>query len=388
MPGSANRIESVADACHLAARRVPESIFDITKGAGSGETVAANIDAFRDAKFVPRVGEYHREIDLGVDVLGMHLAMPVIIAPTGNLRVFHKHGELGAAKAAQRAGIAIGISSGTGTAIETVAAQCERTVYQFYYVRDRDAGEYSVERAQHSGCRALIITLDVAGSLPPERSIAARSPSLLAMQSGALSMLRYLPQLLKRLPWLIDTLAQKDLLDSPMGMGRDGSRFNVLESVAHMRQRIAPAPSWADLPWIRRSWKGPLVIKGIMSVADARRAVAEGASAIVVSNHGGMLCDSLVPTMAVLPAIVDAVGDQVEVLVDGGVRRGVDVAKALASGARAVLIGRAALYGLSAAGEDGVVRILEILRSELEETLRTLGVSSVSELDRSLLFQT
>jgi isopentenyl diphosphate isomerase/L-lactate dehydrogenase-like FMN-dependent dehydrogenase len=380
-------IQSVADAKFLAERRLPRSIFQaIEGGSGPGATMRANARAFEHTTFRPHAGRWHPEVDLRTRVAGVELSLPVLTAPTANLRLFHRDGERGVARATGDAGTVMCVSSGTGTPIEdVVAAGTGPIFFQLYYLRDRSTAEFSIERAREAGCKALLVTMDAAGQVPTERPLRERSQFPMSARLSIPDMFRFAPQAVTRFPWVFDYLRDKSVLDVPMGRTREGKSMNFLEAFMTMSSGQSPHPRWEDLSWIRRLWPGPIIVKGILCVEDAQRAVDEGASGVVVSNHAGMQCDSYPASLRMLPHIVDAVGSRIEVLLDSGIQRGIDVVKAIALGARAVLIGHAYVWPLAACGEAGVRRILDVFRAEIAQTLRSIGAPSLAALDRSYL---
>jgi len=373
-------LTSVEEAKRIAKRRVPRSVFHYIEGGTEGEiTVRENLRAFEAVTFRPRAAVFAARRELATHVLGQELSMPVIVAPAGYIRMAHRDGEIGAARAAGLAGIAAGISTLAAYPIEAIAAASPGPVwYQLYFAGGRTGAELAIERARKAGCRALIVTVDLAAAAGRERRFRGGGlPTRVDLRNA----LRYAPELLPRPRWTLDFLRDGLRLEIPnVRSSPDGPPLSLAESSKSMRRA---APTWEDLGWIRERWQGPLIVKGILSASDARRAIDEGAQAIVVSNHGGNALDGTPATLRVLPEVVDAVGGRAEVLLDSGVRRGADVVKALALGARAVLIGRAYIWGLAAAGEPGVTRILEIFRDGIDRTLALLGCPSVAALDRS-----
>lgn len=386
---AAARIDSVADAQALARRRLPTSLYQAVEGgAAKAVTQSRNEAAFDDVSFRPRAGVWSPTLDLGVKVLGQDLSLPLIIAPTGNLGVYHRDGERGVARAAVANGAAMCVGTLSGTPIEDVAAAAgpgASLFYQLYFLRDRDTVEYAIERAKQAGCKALVLTLDGASHVARERPAHERVLPVFEARSSLWNMLRFAPQAAGSLAWVRDFLRDPGLLDAPMARSRAGETMDFLQAFGQVFVNHLPPPTWEDFVWIREAWGGPIVAKGILSADDARRAVDAGASAVVVSNHGGMTCDGAPASLRVLPGIVDAVGGQTEVLFDSGVRRGLDVLKAVALGARAVMIGHAYVWPLAAAGEAGVARILSLFRGEMEQGLRYLGCPSIGALDRSYL---
>jgi isopentenyl diphosphate isomerase/L-lactate dehydrogenase-like FMN-dependent dehydrogenase len=375
-----SRVINIADLRRLAERRTPKVVFDYLDGGAEAEiTLRENCRAFERVTFRPRQAVAFERCDVGVRVLGADIAFPAILAPVGYSRMMHPGGEVAAARAAGAAGTIYVLSTISGHRMENVkAATAGPAWYQLYLVGGREAAEGAIERARQAGFSALVITVDTAVAGMRERDPRNGMKELL---SGSVwQKILFLPQVLSRPAWLAGFLLDGGLpkLENIVVPGQGPMPLtDVTAALARS------AVTWADLRWIRQSWSGPIVIKGILLAEDARRAVDEGAAAIVVSNHGGRQLDSVSPTIRALPKVVAAIQGQVEVLMDSGVRRGSDIVKALALGARAVLIGRAYAYGLAAAGQPGVQRALELLRDDVERTLRLLGCSSVKELARS-----
>lgn len=379
----------MADAQALARRRLPTSLYQAIEGGAAGAvTQRANEAAFDDVTFRPRAGVWSPKLDLSVSVVGQALSLPIITAPTGNLGLYHRDGERGVARAAAAGGAGMCVGTLTGTSIEEVAAAAgpgAPLFYQLYFLRDRDTVEYAIERARAAGCKALVLTLDGASHVARERPARERVLPVFAARSSFANMLRFAPQAAGSLAWMRDFLRAPGLLDAPMGRSRAGETMDFLQAFGQVFVHHLPPPTWEDFAWIRQAWGGPVIAKGILSPDDARRAVDAGAAAVVVSNHGGMTCDGAPASLRVLPGIVDAVGSEIEVLFDSGVRRGLDVLKAIALGARAVMIGHGYVWPLAAAGEAGVARILALFRAEMEQGLRYLGCPSIAALDRSYL---
>lgn len=379
---SPSRVLNVADLRRLAEARVPRPVFDYLDGGADGEvTLRENCRAFEDIIFRPRQAVEMEHCDLRTTVLGNDISFPAMLAPVGYSRLMHPGGEVVAARAAGEAGTGYILSTISGHRLEDVKAGTKGfTWYQLYLAGGRAAAEGAIDRAQKAGLSALVVTIDTAVAGLRERDPRNGVPQLLG--NGLVAKLPFLPQLLTRPGWLISFLLDGGVprLENVVIPGRGPlAMVNVAESLSR------GAVSWNDMRWIRECWTGPIVIKGVLIADDARRAIDEGASAVVVSNHGGRQLDCVSPTIRALPEIVAAVGDRIEVFMDGGVRRGGDIVKALCLGARAVLVGRAYAYGLAAAGYAGVARALEILRSDVERTMRLLGCASVKELDRSYI---
>jgi L-lactate dehydrogenase (cytochrome) len=372
-------IVNIEDFRRAAQRRLPRSVFEYIDGGAEGEvTLRENARAYEDISFHPRSAVDTPSPDLGTTVLGTPIAMPVILAPVGSSRMFWPRGEAVAAAVAGEAGTIYSLSTLSGTRLEEVKAATKGPAwYQLYLCGGRDIAAGSVQRAKDAGYSALILTIDTAVAGMRERDSRNGSKELISRRIWP--MLPYLPGILSRPSWLRGYLADGGLMKFPNVMLPDGP-MPYADVAAALAQSTV---TWDDLKWIRKIWDRPIVVKGVQIADDARRAADEGVNAIVVSNHGGRQLDTVWPTIRVLPEVVKAVGDRMEVLVDGGVRRGGDVVKAICLGARAVLIGRAYAYGLAAAGSFGVSRSLEILRADIHRTLKLLGCPSVKELNRS-----
>lgn len=356
-------------------------VFDYIDGGAEDErTLRANEAAFAELTWRPRSAVVHPEVDLRTTVLGHELSLPVILAPVGSSRMFWPRGEAQAAAAAGEAGTVYTLSTLSGTRMEEVReASSGPCWYQLYLCGGREVGLEAVARAKACGYSALVVTIDTPVAGMRERDVRNGSAQLIARRFP--DVVPFLPQVLVKPGWVLDFWRDGFPMDFP----------NILLPEGPMpyadigAQLAAAAVSWDDVAWIAEAWDGPIVVKGVHTADDARRAVDVGASAVVVSNHGGRQLDGVAATLRVLPEVVAAVGDRVEVLLDGGVRRGGDVAKALALGARAVLVGRAYAYGLGAAGREGVAKAIDILRTELERTLKLLGCPSVHDIDASYL---
>ncbi len=374
------RAINIEDLRSLAHRRLPQVVFDYIDGGAEAEvTMRENRCAFEAVTFRPHQAVSNPPCNLRTRILGHEISMPVLLAPVGYCRVMHPDGEIGAARAAGAAGTACILSTVSGHRLEAVkAASTGPMWYQLYLTGGREPGENALRRAQSAGYSALVISIDT--NVLGLREREARGGMQALLRGSPRSKIPYLPQLFAHPRWLTRFLLDGGLPTMPNIVMPDGRELRV--SHAHSALRRGHFV-WDDLRWIRELWPGPIVIKGVLTAEDARRSVDEGAAAIVVSNHGGRQLDGAPASLRVLPEIVAAVNGQAEVLVDGGIRRGADVVKALCLGARAVLCGRAYAYGLGAAGEHGVARALEILRDDLTRTLTLLGCSSVSALDRS-----
>ena len=379
---NSSQVVNIEDLRRLAQRRVPRSVFDYLDGGAEAElTLAENCRAFRDVLFRPRGAVAVGICDLKTRVVGNELSFPAILAPVGYSRLMHPEGEVAAARAAGEAGTGYILSTISGHKLENVKAASQGPVfYQLYLLGGREAAEGSLDRARRAGFAALVITVDTPVAGLRERDPRNGMKELLG--TSWFAKMPYLPNLLAHPGWLASFLLDGGVpkLENVVTPGK--GPMDLLDVGAALASATV---TWEDLRWIREVWSGPIVVKGLLTGDDARRAVDEGASAVVVSNHGGRQLDSVFPTLRALPEVVAAVHGQVEVLMDGGVRRGSDIVKALCLGARAVLVGRAYAYGLAAGGHAGVVRALQILRSDVERTLRLLGCPSIAALDRSYL---
>jgi isopentenyl diphosphate isomerase/L-lactate dehydrogenase-like FMN-dependent dehydrogenase len=374
------RVLNIEDLRRKAKRRLPRVVFDYIDGGAEAEsTLGANCRAFEAVALRPRCAVATPMCDLRTTVLGTSISMPLILAPVGSCRLMFPRGEEAAARAAGEAGILYTLSTLSGCRLEDVAAASGGPVwYQLYLVGGRECALGGIERARKAGFSALVVTIDTPVAGFRERDLRNGAKELLGGNIGA--MLPFVNQLLVRPRWLAVFLADGGLMKFENVVIPGKGPMLYADVTAALEQSVV---TWEDLKWIREAWNGPIVIKGIHTAEDARRAVEMGASALVVSNHGGRQLDGVAPTLRVLPEVVAAVGDRIEVLLDGGIRRGSDIAKALSLGARAVMAGRAYAYGLGAAGGAGVARAIEILRSDLVRTLKLLGCGSVAELDGS-----
>lgn len=367
---------NIADLRRQAQARLPRVVFDYIDGGAESEiTLQENVDAFRAIKFRPRSAVTTPNVDLTVTVMGQRLKLPFILAPVGSTRLFYPRGEEVSARAAQDSGIPYTLSTLSGTAMEDVrAATSGHAWYQVYLCGGRDGAARMIERAQAAGFTALVVTIDTAVAGMRERDIRNGAPQLSA---SGLARLPHLPQLLAKPTWLARFVADGGLMNFPNVRLPDGSPMPYADVGRALGESVV---CWNDFQWIRRYWSGPIMVKGVHTAEDARQAVHVGATAIVVSNHGGRQLDGVAASVRTLPEIIDAVGDDVEVLVDGGIRRGGDIVKALCLGARAVLVGRAYVYGLAAGGYAGVTRAIEILHADIVRTMKLLGCDAISAL--------
>jgi isopentenyl diphosphate isomerase/L-lactate dehydrogenase-like FMN-dependent dehydrogenase len=376
----APRVLNIEDLRRRAKRRLPRVVFDyIDGGAEEESTLRANCRAFEALTFRPRGAVATPVCDLRTTVLGTSVSMPLILAPVGSCRLMFPRGEEAAARAASEAGTIYTLSTLSGCRLEDVAAASGGPVwYQLYLVGGRDCALGGIDRARKAGFSALVVTIDTPVAGFRERDLRNGAKELLSGKLG--SMLPFVNQLFVRPRWLAAFLADGGLMKFENVVIPGKGPMLYADITAALEQSVV---TWDDLKWIRQAWKGPIVIKGIHTAEDARRAVDMGADALVVSNHGGRQLDGVAPTLRVLPEVVAAVGDRIEVLLDGGIRRGGDIVKAVCLGARAVMAGRAYAYGLGAAGGAGVSRAIEILRADLVRTLKLLGCASVAQLDET-----
>ncbi len=369
--------ETVAIAQDRARRQLPPSVYGaLLAGSEKGITYHDNMNAFSELGFAPHVAGQSAQRDQTTTVLGQDISLPVLISPTG-VQAVHPEGEVAVARAAAARGTLIGLSSFASRTVEDVVATGARTLAQLYWMGQRDQMRQFIDRAKAAGVVGLIVTLDWSFSHGRDWG----SPSI--PQAVTLrEMVRYAPQALRRPRWLAGYLRSGHLPDlTTPNLTRPGGRAPTFFG-AYGEWMQTPPPSWDDLAWLRQQWDGPFLLKGICRVDDANRAVDAGFSAISVSNHGGNNLDTTPATIRVLPAIAESVGDRVEVLLDGGIRRGSDVVKALALGARAVMIGRGYLWGLAANGQAGVENVLDVLRNGIDSVLLGLGRSSIHDLRR------
>ena len=367
--------ETVLEAQRRAKRRLPKSVYAaLVAGSEKGITVEDNIAAYSELGFAPHVAGSPATRDLSTTVMGQTISFPVVISPTG-VQAVHPDGEVAVARAAAARGTAMGLSSFASKSIEDVVAANPQTFFQVYWVGTRDEVLQRIDRARAAGAVGVIATLDWSFSHGRDWGSPV-IPETLSFKA----MARFAPEALTRPRWLYDFTKTGQLPDlTAPNMGKKGETGPTFFG-AYGAWMQTPPPSWEDVAWLRQQWDGPFMLKGVTRVDDARRAVDAGVSAISVSNHGGNNLDGTPATIRALQAIAQTVGDEVEVLLDGGIRRGSDVVKALALGAKAVMIGRAYLWGLAANGQAGVENVLDILRSGIESTLLGLGRGSIHDL--------
>jgi L-lactate dehydrogenase (cytochrome)/glycolate oxidase len=368
--------ETVAVAQGRARRHLPGSVYGaLVAGAEKGLTVEDNVAAFSELGFAPHVAGLPASRSMETTVMGQPVSMPVLISPTG-VQAVHPDGEVAVARAAAARGVAMGLSSFASKPVEEVVAANPQTFFQMYWVGGRDAMAARMERARKAGAVGIIVTLDWSFSFGRDWG-SPKIPEKMTLRE----MIRLAPEALSRPAWLYGYLKTGHIPDLTVpNLPTGGEAVPTFFEAYGQWQATAP-PSWDDVAWLRAQWgDGPFMLKGVTRLDDAKRAVDAGVTAISVSNHGGNNLDGTPATIRLLPDIARAVGDQAEVLLDGGVRRGGDVAKALALGARAVMIGRAYLWGLGANGQAGVENVLDLLRAGLDSALLGLGHSSIADL--------
>ncbi|WP_338885909.1 pre-mycofactocin synthase MftD [Rhodococcus sovatensis] len=370
--------ETVAEAQRRAKKRLPKSVYAaLVAGSEQGITVDDNVAAFGELGFAPHVAGLSDVRDLSTTVMGQDLSFPVMVSPTG-VQAVHPDGEIAVARAAASRGIALGLSLFASKPVEDVVAANPQTFFQLHWVGSREYLLHLMNRARDAGVVGLILTMDWSFSEGRDWG----SPSIPETVNLA-AMTRFAPEALARPRWLWQFARSGAIPDlSAPNLAPPGKPAPTFFG-AYRDWMSTPLPTWEDIAWLREQWGGPFMLKGITRVDDAQRAVDIGVTAISVSNHGGNNLDGTPATIRVLPSIVDAVGDRVEITLDGGVRRGSDVVKAVALGARAVMIGRAYLWGLAAGGQAGVENVLDILRGGVDSAVLGLGHSSVQDLSPS-----
>ncbi len=383
---NAMRIKTVNDARRLATRRLPRPVFDYIDGAAGAEvTVNDNRSALESVRFRPQfantVGIEPRE--LATNILGDELALPVILGPVGFTRSMHPGGDAAGLAAAAKARTAFCHSSMSGQSISELATNATSPYwFQLYFLGGRQGAQQLVDRAASAGCTTLVVTIDT--PVPGNRERDLQYGAALPVRINRKTIRRMAPLVVGHPQWLINTARDHFSLSlaNAKGLTRDEKAISEDESLLYW---IVEPPTWSDIAWIRERWKGQLIIKGVVTGDDARKALEYGANGVIVSNHGGRQLDQVANSLEALVEVVNAVGANTTVLVDGGIRRGSDVAAAMCLGAKAVLLGRAWVYGLSAAGEFGVTRVLDIIKADLIRTMQLLGVRSVHDLNNSFV---
>jgi pre-mycofactocin synthase len=366
--------ESVAEAQRRAKKRLPAPVYSaLIAGSEKGVSYADNVHAFSELGFAPHVAGLSGQRDLSTTVMGQHISLPVLISPTG-VQAVHPDGEVAVARAAAARGTIVGLSSFGSKPVEEVVAANPRTLFQIYWMGSREAMVGRLERARAAGVVGIILTLDWSWSHSRDWGSPV-IPQTVDLKAFA----QFTPYAALRPRWAY-AFARAGIPDlttpniNPLGEDQPGF-FG-----AYGEWMGTPPPSWDDIAWLRSQWDGPFMVKGICRADDARRAVDAGATAISVTNHGGNNLDGTPAPIRMLPAVVDAVGDQIEIVLDSGIRRGSDVVKALALGARAVMIGRAYLWGLAANGQAGVENVLDLMRNGIDSAVYALGHSTVHDL--------
>ncbi|HVU61427.1 MAG TPA: pre-mycofactocin synthase MftD [Mycobacteriales bacterium] len=368
--------ETVAEAQRRAKKRLPASVYGaLVAGSERGRTLFDNEEAFGELGFAPHVAGLSAQRDLSTTVMGQPISMPVIISPTG-VQAVHPDGEVAVARAAAARGTAMGLSSFASKPVEAVVAANPQTFFQMYWSGSKDQMLARMERARTAGAVGVIVTLDWSFSNGRDWGSPA-IPEAVNLPTA----FKFAPEILRRPGWLMQFLNARRLPDlSVPNLADSKDERGPTFFGAYGEWMQTPLPTWADVAWLRKEWGGPFLLKGITRIDDARRAVDAGVTAISVSNHGGNNLDSTPATIRMLQPIAQAVGKDIEIVLDGGVRRGSDVVKALALGARAVMIGRAYLWGLAANGQAGVENVLDILRGGIDSAVMGLGHASVHDL--------
>jgi heme/flavin dehydrogenase (mycofactocin system) len=375
--------ESVAVAQQRARKRLPAPVYGaLVAGSERGQTIGDNEAAFSEIGFAPHVAGLRAERSMATSVMGQDISLPVIISPTG-VQAVHPEGEVAVARAAAARGTVMGLSNFASRSVEDVTATGANTFFQMYWTGDRDVMIQRMDRARAAGAKGLIATLDWSFSMGRDWG----SPEI-PEKVDLRTMIRLAPAVARKPRWLYQfarTGAIPDL--TAPNLAPPGGAAPTFFA-AYYEWMTTPPPSWEDVAWMREQWAQmsgmPFMLKGVCRVDDALRAVDAGVTAISVSNHGGNNLDGTPAAIRMLKPVADAVGDQIEVLLDGGIRRGSDVVKAVALGARAVMIGRAYLWGLAANGQAGVENVLDVLRGGIDSALLGMGLSSIEELDPAL----
>jgi heme/flavin dehydrogenase (mycofactocin system) len=370
--------ETVAVAQRRAEKRLPKSVYGaLVAGSEKGLSSSDNLASFDELGFAPHVAGLSNDRSMATTVMGQSVSMPVVISPTG-VQAVHPEGEVAVARAAAARGVAMGLSSFASRSLEEVCGVCDQVLFQMYWSGDRDTMVQRLERAKNAGAKGIILTLDWSFSNGRDWG-SPWIPEKIDLKAAA----KFAPDVLSHPQWLWSFARTGRLPDlTTPNMAAPGEKPPTFFG-AYYEWMQSALPSWSDVAWLRAQWDGPFMVKGVSRVDDAKRVVDLGATALSVSNHGGNNLDGTPAPLRSLPAVVDAVGDQIEVLLDGGVRRGSDVVKAIALGANAVMIGRAYLWGLAVNGQAGVENVLDVIRGGIDSALLALGKSDISELDRT-----
>jgi L-lactate dehydrogenase (cytochrome) len=379
---AAPRVVTISDLRRLARARLPDAVFGYLDGAADDEVTLKDSEAaFREVYFKPRFAVATPACDLSVTVLGRKLALPFILAPIGYSRLMHPQGELAASAAAGKAGTAYILSTVSGHRMEDVRAQSQGPLfYQLYLAGGRAAAEAALARARAAGYSALFVTIDTPVAGNRERDVRNGMKEL--MGRNPFAKIPYLPNILAHPRWLASFIADGMTRPFPNIVIPGQGPLAAIDVAAALESAQV---SWTDLKWIREIWNGPIVIKGVITADDARRAVDHGAEGIVVSTHAGRQLDTVPGSIRVLPGVVDAVKGKTTILFDGGIRRGSHIVKAMAMGADACLLGRGYAYGMAAAGQAGIDRAVEIFTADIIRTLKLLGCPGVAALDSSYI---
>jgi len=367
--------ETVAEAQRRAKKRLPKSVYGaLLAGSEGGVSYRDNTAAFGELGFAPHVAGLSAKRELAAMIMGQQISLPVIISPTG-VQAVHPDAEVAVARAAAARGTAIGLSSFASKPIEEVVHANARTFFQIYWMGSKESMVRRLERARAAGAKGLIATLDWSFSHGRDWG----SPWI-PEKIDVRAIVRLAPEVLTRPRWALAFVRNGGVPDLRTPNLEEAGQVAPTFFGAYRQWMATPPPNWEDVKWLRRQWDGPFMLKGVCRIDDAKRALDLGATAISVSNHGGNNLDGTPAPIRALPAIVEAVGGQIEIALDGGIRRGSDVVKALALGANVVMIGRAYLWGLAAAGQAGVENVLDILRGGIDSALLGLGHSSTKDL--------
>ena len=369
--------ETVAEAQRRAKKRLPKSVYGaLIAGSEKGLSSNGNLTSFDELGFAPHMCGLSQTREMSTTVMGQNLSMPVMISPTG-VQAVHPDGEVAIARAAANRGITMGLSSFASKSIEEVAAVNDATFFQLYWCGDKDTLVQRMNRARTAGAKGLIVTLDWSFSNGRDWG-SPWIPEKIDLKAA----LKLAPEVMQKPGWLLQFAKTGRIPDlTAPNMAKPGEKAPTFFG-AYYEWMQTPLPTWEDLAWLRKEWGGPFMVKGVCRVDDAKKLVDLGATALSVSNHGGNNLDGTPAPIRCLPAIADAVGDQIEIVLDGGIRRGSDVVKAVALGARAVMIGRAYLWGLAANGQAGVENVRDLLRGGIDSALLGMGKSNINELTR------